>query len=568
MGVGAYSQNLNSIFGITTLIVLYFLIPNFCTAQSNKNCETSGMCGEFGMCDPEGSPLCSCLPGFNPRDDQEWNSGNWSSGCVRRVAIDCEEDGFLKLEMMMYADSSERWLGPTDQCEGQCKTNCSCLAYMVRPDVGCRLWFGTLIDVQKVPSGSSSSVFIRLSTSDLVAVADPKKKKDSKKMIIILIIVGLFIISICTCFSWKLIVKCRGKKNIVEASPVDSSIQYALSQVDLQDLPLLRFEILVNATDNFCEANQLGKGGFGPVYKGELSDGTEIAVKRLSQASKQGMQEFMNEVVLISKLQHKNLVRLLGCCTEHKETMLIYEYMTNKSLDFYLFDSSQETLDWEKRFNIIEGTCRGLLYLHRDSRLKIIHRDLKPSNILLDNDWKPKISDFGLARIYGTNQDHVRTMRVVGTYGYMSPEYAMHGKFSEKSDVFSFGVLVLEITSGRRNTSFYGQDGYSNLMEHVWKLWTADNIVASIDPRISSSEYQEEVIRCIQIGLLCVQELADDRPSISAVLLMLSSEIADLPNPKRSAYTMRSGNSDAGASSSQKSSCSMNNVTITMVDGR
>ncbi|KAL8497670.1 hypothetical protein ACS0TY_021125 [Phlomoides rotata] len=191
---------------------------------------------------------------------------------------------------------------------------------MVRPDVGCRLWFGTLIDVLKVPSGSSSSVFIRLSTSDLVAVvvADPKKKKDSKK---------------------KLIVKCRdvfpyklSKKNIVEASPVDSSIQDALSQVDFQDLPLLRFEILVNATDNFCEANQLGKGGFGPVYKGKLSDGTEIVVKRLSQASKQGMQEFMNEVVLISKLQHKNLVRLLGCCTEHKETMLI-----NKSLDFYFF---------------------------------------------------------------------------------------------------------------------------------------------------------------------------------------------------------------------------------------
>ncbi|KAL8556862.1 hypothetical protein ACS0TY_004366 [Phlomoides rotata] len=146
------------------------------------------------------------------------------------------------------------------------------------------------IDVQKVPSGSSSSVFIRLSTSDLVAVAvaDPKKKKDSKKVIIILIVVGLFIISICTCFSWKLIVKCRGKKNIVEASPVDSSIQDALSQVDLQDLPLLRFEILVNATDNFCEANQLGKGGFGPVYKGKLSDGTEIAVKRLSQASNRG----------------------------------------------------------------------------------------------------------------------------------------------------------------------------------------------------------------------------------------------------------------------------------------
>ncbi|KAL8460299.1 hypothetical protein ACS0TY_031227 [Phlomoides rotata] len=557
-GGAADSQDLNSVFLITTFSLLYFLSPNFCTAQSNNPCETSGRCGEFGMCNPQGSPLCSCLPGFNPRDNQELNSGNWSSGCLRRVPINCQEDGFLKLEMRMYTDSAERWFGPENQCGGRCTSNCSCLAYGVHPDVGCLLWFGTLIDGQKIPSGSGSSIYLRVSSSDLVV--DPKKKKDSKKMIIILVVVGL-LISICACFSWKLIVKRRGKKKIVTASAVDSSLQDAFSQVNIQDLPLFKFEILVNATNNFSEANKLGKGGFGPVFKGELSDGTEIAVKRLSQTSKQGMQEFMNEVVLISKLQHKNLVRLLGCCTEHKETMLIYEYMPYKSLDFYLFDSSQEILDWKKRFNIIEGTCRGLLYLHRDSRLKIIHRDLKPSNILLDNDWKPKISDFGLARIYGTKQDHVLTMRVVGTYGYMSPEYAMHGKFSEKSDVFSFGVLVLEITSGRRNTSFNGHDGFSNLMEHVWKHWTEDNVVASIDPRISSSEYVAEVIRCIHIGLLCVQELVEDRPSISAVLSMLSSEIADLPNPKRSAYT-------ASSQQSQKSSGSLNNCTITMPDPR
>ncbi|KAI3473472.1 hypothetical protein Pfo_031385 [Paulownia fortunei] len=473
---------------------------------------------------------------------------------------------------MKISGYSDRWFGPQNQCGGRCLRNCSCIAYGFDVGIGCMFWSGTLIDIQKFPSGSGGSdLYIRVANSEL------DRKKDFKKIIIILVLVGFVIVSICTYFSWKWMAKHRGKKRTSElakagaSGSVDASLQDALSQVNLEELPLFKFEILANATNNFLEANKLGKGGFGPVYKGELANGREIAVKRLSKASGQGMQEFMNEVVLISKLQHRNLVRLLGCCVENKETMLIYEYMPNKSLDFFLFDPSQEILDWRKRFNIIEGICRGLLYLHRDSRLKIIHRDLKPSNILLDNDWNPKISDFGMARIFGTKQDHVSTVRVVGTYGYMAPEYAMEGRFSEKSDVFSFGVLMLEIASGRRNRSFHHQDGSLNLLGHVWKLWNEDNVAALIDPRISSPSYRAEVVRCIHIGLLCVQELPKDRPSVSAVLSMLSSEIIELPEPKQSAFSIKSSRPDTGTSSSQqsqKSSCSLNNVTLTMVDGR
>ncbi|KAI8010644.1 G-type lectin S-receptor-like serine/threonine-protein kinase SD1-1, partial [Camellia lanceoleosa] len=233
------------------------------------------------------------------------------------------------------------------------------------------------------------------------------------------------------------------------------------------ELPLFDLTVIADSTNNFSINNKLGEGGFGPVYKGTLEGGQEIAVKRLSKNSSQGFDEFKNELICIAKLQHRNLVKLLGCCLQGEETMLIYEYMPNKSLDYFIFDQSQSTLlDWSKRFHIINGIARGLLYLHQDSRLRIIHRDLKASNILLDIDMNPKISDFGIARTFGGNETEANTNRVIGTYGYMSPEYATDGLFSVKSDVFSFGVLVLEIVSGKKNRSFNHPEHRHNLLGH------------------------------------------------------------------------------------------------------
>ncbi|KAJ1272979.1 hypothetical protein BS78_06G244900 [Paspalum vaginatum] len=298
--------------------------------------------------------------------------------------------------------------------------------------------------------------------------------------------------------------------------------------------PLVEFSTVYSASNNFSD--KLGEGGFGPVYKGILPDGQEIAIKMLSKSSGQGVEEFKNEVMVLSKLQHRNLVRLFGCCIHGEEKMMLYEYMPNKSLDSFIFNESKRLLlGWKLRDKIILGIGRGLLYLHQDSRLKIIHRDLKASNILLDDDFNPKISDFGMARIFGEHQLQDLTRRIVGTFGYISPEYAMEGKYSEQSDVFSFGVLILEIVSGRRNSSFVDDEWSMNLLGYAWTLWKEGSVSELIDPLMGTTYAYDEVCRCIQVGLLCVQELPADRPTMSLVLRMLSGD-ATVPAPKQAAF--------------------------------
>ncbi|KAK6946797.1 LOW QUALITY PROTEIN: S-locus glycoprotein domain [Dillenia turbinata] len=313
-----------------------------------------------------------------------------------------------------------------------------------------------------------------------------------------------------------------------------------------EDLELTQFDLITirAVTFDFAGSQKIGEGGYGPVFKAQLPSGQEIAVKRLSKYSRQGLTEFKNEVILISKLQHRNLVRLLGCCIQNEERILIYEYLPKGSLDSYIFDTKRASLlNWEKRFDIILGIARGLLYIHRDSRLTIIHRDLKASNILLDIDLNPKISDFGMAKTFQGEAMEDKTRRVVGTFGYMSPEYAIDGLFSVKSDVFSFGVLLLEIISGRRNRGFCHPDHDLSLLGHAWSVFTKGLALELVDAKTGDIISNIQVLRCIHVGLLCVQCHPRDRPTMSSVLSMLESDIP-LPEPKRPGFFTERSMSD------------------------
>ncbi|CAM0879080.1 unnamed protein product [Alopecurus aequalis] len=337
-------------------------------------------------------------------------------------------------------------------------------------------------------------------------------------------------------------------------------------EAELSEFSVFEFQQILEATDNFSEENKLGEGGFGPVYKGLFPEGVEIAVKRLDSDSDQGLVEFKNEVELIAKLQHRNLVRLMGCCSQGVEKVLVYEYLPNKSLDFFIFDEERKVLlDGDKRLAIIVGIAEGLLYLHKHSRLRVIHRDLKPSNILLDSNMNAKISDFGLAKIYSTNvNERNKTRKVVGTYGYMAPEYASHGIFSVKSDVFSFGVLVLEIISGKKNSQECG--AFINLLGHAWQLFEDERWIELVDEALLPNGHSSEMMRCINIALLCVQEDAIDRPTMLDVVAMLSSKTMILDKPKHPGYfSLSAVNKEAPAANQSRS---FNNVTITALTGR
>ncbi|XP_049382388.1 cysteine-rich receptor-like protein kinase 44 isoform X1 [Solanum stenotomum] len=365
----------------------------------------------------------------------------------------------------------------------------------------------------------------------------PPTGKDDKttRTIIIIVVSTVTIVILMICIAVILIRRRKRKLvNEIQSTSVDDTSIAESFQYD--------FSAIRAATDDFSDANKLGEGGFGPVYKGKLQNGQEVAVKRLSADSGQGDLEFKNEVLLVARLQHRNLVRLLGFCLDGTERLLVYEFVPNASLDHFLFDSvKRRQLDWERRSKIIGGIAKGILYLHEDSRLRIIHRDLKASNVLLDAEMNPKISDFGMARLFELDETQGSTNRIVGTYGYMAPEYAMHGQFSVKSDVFSFGVLVLEILSGQKNTCFRNGESVEDLLSFAWLSWRNGTTIDFVDPMLKESTgLIRDIMRNIHIALLCVQESVADRPTMAAVVLMLSSFSLSLPMPSGPAFYMHS----------------------------
>ncbi|KAL3742011.1 hypothetical protein ACJRO7_017488 [Eucalyptus globulus] len=489
-------------------------------------CDFYGNCGPNSNCNPydAGQFECTYLPGLEPKSPGDWNLGDGSAGYVRRGGVSVCRSGerFVKVALVKVPDTSKARANMSlnlKECKEECLRDCSCTAYASASESlggsGCLTWHGNLVDTRTF-ADSGQDLYIRV---DAIELARYRKTRSlSQKATAAIILVSIFTaLLLASSFLYLLVIKKR--KDHRSHNPLVSDMRTNSTYLDgsqtikdrddgprgNRDVPLFDLSTIASATNNFSVLNKLGQGDFGSVYKGIMDNGLEIAVKRLSKLSGQGAEEFKNEVRLIATLQHRKLVRILGCCVEEDEKMLIYEYLPNKSLDAFLFDKTRRSLlDWRKRLEIASGLAQGLLYLHQDSRLRIIHRDLKASNVLLDEEMNPKISDFGMARICGGDQIQGNTNRVVGTYGYMSPEYAIEGIFSIKSDVYSFGVLLLEIISGKRNSAYYHENPSSNLVGHI--------------------------------GLLCVQEFADDRPNMSAVVLMLANNDVALAFPKRPAY--------------------------------
>ncbi|WVZ68567.1 hypothetical protein U9M48_017495 [Paspalum notatum var. saurae] len=557
-------------------------------------CDAVSPCGPNGLCDTNSLPVCSCLHGFTPRTPAAWALRDGRDGCVRSTPLDCRNgtDGFITVPHAKVPDTERSvvdWSLSLEQCRQACLRNCSCTAYasanvsaggrgarrrhrMRHVDHGAhrparlpRLRPGPLR-----PPRRRRHRYAMLHTPESLA---SKSRREARIKIAVAASVSAlaFLIAVAGFLFWsrrKRLTRRAGSSKWSGSRSTGRRYEGSSHDDDLE-LPIFDLGTIAAATDGFSINNKLGEGGFGPVYKGKLDDGMEVAVKTLSKTSAQGLDEFKNEVMLIAKLQHRNLVRLLGCSISGQERMLVYEYMANKSLDYFLFEKDNVVLDWQVRYRIIEGITRGLLYLHQDSRYRIIHRDLKAANVLLDKEMTPKISDFGMARIFGNEETEINTRKVVGTYGYMSPEYAMDGIFSVKSDVFSYGVLLLEIVSGRRNRGVYSCSNNQSLLGHAWSLWSEDKSVELADERMNGSFNSDEVLKCIRVGLLCVQENPDDRPLMSQVLLMLAStDAASLPTPKQPGFAARRVLMETDTSSTKPDCSIFDSVTITMLEGR
>ncbi|TMX04350.1 hypothetical protein EJD97_009541 [Solanum chilense] len=478
-------------------------------------CDQYNTCGPYGVC-TDGDLPCGCPDGFTAASPAEWNKMNFTQGCRRNTSLTyTDKDVFVKNTELKLPDKATYWgmLYPQD-CEHKCLHERSCTAYTSINGTKCVVWLTDLLDMRR-SQRAGNDIFIRMA---------------------------------------------NGKPDEPEINQPENSIGALLQGTDV-----IAYDSsdLAAATNNFSLSNKIGHGGFGDVYKGVLENGIEIAVKKQDVALRQGVEEFENEVKLIANLQHRNLTKLLGYCIHGIEKLLVYEFMANKSLDKVIFDAARRaTITWPTRLNIIKGIARGLVYMHHDSRLTVIHRDLKASNVLLDSEMTPKISDFGLAREFEDDVE-IKTHRVAGTYGYMSPEYIQAGHYSTKSDVFSFGILALEIVSGLRN-SLYRHPTYDiGLVGYAWKLWNEGNAIELLDPLIDKPDDLNEVVGCILVGMLCCQRRSQDRPSmVQVVSLLEENEMLKVNCVPLEPYFYK------GTSPSSRSRESINGLTITEITGR
>ncbi|KAL5772815.1 hypothetical protein ACOSQ2_012739 [Xanthoceras sorbifolium] len=423
--------------------------------------------------------------------------------------------------------------------------------------------------------------------SQAAALEDNKNGQNNRRLLVIvltttaavILLLGFLIYYCCI----RKLKSAKGKENKINSAAAAAG-DFNSNAPNLIVYSLVDIEV---ATDNFSIENKLGEGGYGPVYKGVLLDEQDIAVKKLSKTSTQGFEEFKNEVMLTAKLQHINLVRVLGFCIDREEQILIYEYMSNKALTtiflvYMNYPIKRYILDWKKRIDIIEGVTQGLLYLQEYSRLTIIRRDLKASNVLLDKNLKPKISDFGMARIFTKDDLEANTEHIVGTHGYVPPEYARRGIYSTKSDVYSFGVLLLQIISGKKVSILYGENDNIGLLDYhiylnvltlidnfqAYGLWKDSKGMDFMDPSLDDTFSSCKLLTCLQIALLCVQEIPNDRPTMLEVFSMLKNGTAYTTILKKPAFSRLTDENEQCKSLMHLEACSVDDATISEVVAR
>ncbi|KAG5545300.1 hypothetical protein RHGRI_017687 [Rhododendron griersonianum] len=492
--------------------------------RPSSQCEVYNFCGSFSSCN-QNVPICACIEGFRPYNPAAWQLGDHSDGCVRETPLQCDpyrgNDTFVVVENTQFPGNSEGIIsvGNVEECQVACLRNCSCTAYAY--DNRCLIWKNALFNLQRFQShdGSGRDIHVRVAGSNVLVTETNKPKTKKKTKWIVLGATGVFLTLSGIILAIMRKRSKRGKGSGIGA--VEDS------------LVVFKFRDIRNATKNFTE--KLGEGGFGSVFKGTLPNSYVVAVKSLKSLKQEGEKQFRAEVSTLGMIQHINLVHLRGFCIQGAKRFLVYDYMPNGSLESHLFNKSSSVLDWKTRFNIAIGTARGLTYLHENCRDCIIHCDIKPENILLDSENTPKIADFGLAKLMGREFSRVlTTMR--GTRGYLAPEWLSGESITTKADVFSYGMLLFEIVSGRRNSEIIGEEWHEYFPFRVAsKINEGDGVLMTLlDNRLEGNCDVEELKRACKVACWCIQDDEKVRPSMGQVVQILEgvSEVEIPPVPR------------------------------------
>ncbi|XP_066385420.1 G-type lectin S-receptor-like serine/threonine-protein kinase At2g19130 [Miscanthus floridulus] len=489
-------------------------------ATPTSQCDVYSVCGPFGLCDVSSSQYCRCLPGFDPVAQGDWVNQLWSAGCARKTSLQCSgnapsTDGFLPLQSVQLPGSFSpvAAAGNSGDCASACLRNCSCTAYAYRD--GCLVWHGDLRNVQQLSVGDAgaSTLFLRVAAADLAAA----NQRDDRFPIL-----GVSSAIVLAILCLLLFVLARVRRR-------DETVHHDGS------LLVFSYGYLAQCTKNYSQ--KLGMGSFGSVYRGTLPDHTPVAVKRL-EGSAQGEKQFRTEVRTLGMIQHVNLVRLRGFCATRHERLLVYDYMPNGSLASVLSGHSFRLLDWRARFGIMAGVARGLAYLHEQCQEQIVHCDVKPENILLDGGLCPKVADFGMAKLIVRDFSQALTT-ARGTVGYLAPEWILGLPITAKADVYSYGMMLLELISGRRNrdAAAPGAGGCGGYLP----FWAATKVregqfLALLDERlaVAGDADVEEVGRACNVAWWCIQQSEALRPTMGQVVQVLegSLRVGTAPVPR------------------------------------